>query len=54
MRFKIAKTKALIAANSRAIGKIRNTRIGDFGLIAASYDLISTSLAGLAQKRRQQ
>jgi len=44
MRFKIAKAKAPIAANSRAIGKIGNARIGDFGLMAASYDLISTSL----------
>ncbi len=34
----------MIAANSKAIGKIGNARIGDFGLIVASYDLISTSL----------
>jgi hypothetical protein len=46
MRFKITKSKAPIAANSRAIGKIGNARIGDFGLIAASYDLISASLKG--------
>jgi len=44
MRFKITKSKAPIAANSRTIGKIGNARIDDFGLIAASYDLISASL----------
>jgi len=43
MKFKIVKAKATIAANSRAIGKIGNAGIGDYGLMETSHELISTS-----------
>jgi len=45
MRFKLAKAKAKIAANSKAIGKIGNADIGVFGLMETSHELISTSLS---------
>jgi len=44
MGFKIARTKAIVAASGRAIDKTDSAGIGDSGLMAASCDLISTSL----------
>jgi len=40
----IAQIKALIAANSRAIGKISNADMGHFRRNAARHELISISL----------
>jgi len=41
---KIAKAKAVVAANSRAIGKTGNAGIGYFELMKTNHELISTSL----------